>query len=735
MQLKSARIQNFKLLREVALDFSVDPARPVTVIRAENGSGKTSALSALQWGLFGDAGLDPSAREVRLSPSDWPDGKRCEVRVQIDFAHTEYDDVGGELVARHTNYRIVRTVNETPKGEKDFTRDRDQMHLFELTDSGSDLQQGAEVRLGEMLPLDMKDVFFTDGDRAMNFVSPSLTKNTKQHQVKSAIRSLLGLSVLETALDYIRKAGSKFNRQLADASGSVEAATVHAELEEKRAELKKYRERLDDLDRQIELIAKQEEEADRKLLQAIKGVEDHAELANKLEAARRRLKEAEDAEQRLKKRHQTLLGSESLSWALLRRTLTEGLAVLGRLADKGVIPATALPVLQDRLELRRCICDADLSEGTQARTKVLQLLETQRKVDDEKKTLTELYHRGGVAVRSQSPGGDEPARWLAEFDGLSKDRLTNKKLIENTENEIKAIELKISAIDQGVIEELKKARDAYRASKSLKETDRQDVEIRRRPCEAQVAELEAKWEQIKAANQKQRVINNRILVSQDLGAVVKNTLDDLQTVYMRRVSDRMNVLFLQMVGADPTAAGGVFKKAQITSDYDIKVLSADSRTLDPDHELNGASKRALTLAFIWALTEVSGVIAPRVIDTPLGMMSGGVKLRVVEIISNPDLIPLAGETGADLPKDRQEFQVILFLTRQEILMIEDLLDTRAGAVSTMTNSASHPVDLLNNPNVEHPTVLTCECNHRQSCHICARKDDEQYKLVTRSATR
>src|SRR5438067_12945536 len=118
MKLKSARIQNFKLLRDVTLEFSVDPSRPVTVIRGENGSGKTSTLSALAWGLFGDAGLDPSAREVRLSPSDWPDGKQCEIRVQIDFAHADYDEVGGELVSQHTSYRILRTITETPKGEK-----------------------------------------------------------------------------------------------------------------------------------------------------------------------------------------------------------------------------------------------------------------------------------------------------------------------------------------------------------------------------------------------------------------------------------------------------------------------------------------------------------------------------------------------------------------------------------------------------------------------------------------
>ena len=70
MKFKSALIVNFKLLREVSLDFSLDPARPVTVIRAENGSGKTSTLSALQWGLYGDAGLDLGI--VYLQPPHTP---------------------------------------------------------------------------------------------------------------------------------------------------------------------------------------------------------------------------------------------------------------------------------------------------------------------------------------------------------------------------------------------------------------------------------------------------------------------------------------------------------------------------------------------------------------------------------------------------------------------------------------------------------------------------------------
>src|SRR5215207_8803095 len=114
MKLKSARIRNFKLLRDVRLDLSLSEERPLTVIRAENGSGKTSTLVALRWGLYGPDGLDD--RSVRLSPASWPDGMDCEIEIQLDFSHTLYNQIAGELVATTTDYRLVRSAVERPAG-------------------------------------------------------------------------------------------------------------------------------------------------------------------------------------------------------------------------------------------------------------------------------------------------------------------------------------------------------------------------------------------------------------------------------------------------------------------------------------------------------------------------------------------------------------------------------------------------------------------------------------------
>ena len=57
MRLDSAHIINFKLLEDIELHFSTNLTRPLTVIRAENGSGKTTILQALRWAMWGENGI------------------------------------------------------------------------------------------------------------------------------------------------------------------------------------------------------------------------------------------------------------------------------------------------------------------------------------------------------------------------------------------------------------------------------------------------------------------------------------------------------------------------------------------------------------------------------------------------------------------------------------------------------------------------------------------------------
>ena len=175
----------------------------------------------------------------------------------------------------------------------------------------------------------------------------------------------------------------------------------------------------------------------------------------------------------------------------------------------------------------------------------------------------------------------------------------------------------------------------------------------------------------------------------------------------------MNELFLQMIGAD-TQQKAIIQKAEISNKFDILVYGPNEHALNTDTDLNGASRRALTIAFILALTKVSEVTAPNVIDTPLGMMDGFVKRSVLKTTI------------------QESSQLILFLTRSEIKDCEDIIKDQAGRVITITNSAHYPNILVNDPHINEPQALRCSCQDLGECQICQRRTDIEVEIQSES---
>ncbi|MCY3667643.1 MAG: hypothetical protein OXH81_18410, partial [Gemmatimonadetes bacterium] len=186
--------------------------------------------------------------------------------------------------------------------------------------------------------------------------------------------------------------------------------------------------------------------------------------------------------------------------------------------------------------------------------------------------------------------------------------------------------------------------------------------------------------------------------------VLKSAYERITNEELTKVSEQMNDNFLEMIGADPDQ-GAIIRRAEISEDFDIIVYGPEKRTLNPDRDLNGASRRALTLAFILALTEVSQAKAPNVIDTPLGMTSGYVKNSILR-------------TAA-----RKSAQLVLFLTHDEISGCEEIIDEAAGKIVTLTNPAHYPKVLVNDPGDVERKVLSCDCDHRSECQLCQRRTD------------
>lgn len=696
MKLLRAHFKNFRLLKDVRIEFSTDPKKKITVIRAANNSGKTTMLTALQWGLFGDEALPNGGKHYRLHPTDTATvaGTKVEVSVEIEY----------EVVSRSgpQTYRISRSVVEEVSGNE-WIRRNPVVLLYQQTRAGSNEIDNPDAHLRPLLPSELREIFFTDGDRALTFIEGARGEQMKK--VEGAIRSLLGLGIVEEAILHVKQASGRINAKVRDAGGqkdeldklAARIAAIDLELPEKVSQKENaHREklRLEDFER----------EADKALSAALsKGNKD--ELAKALEDVQKDWSRADKDVKQASRDHSGLFKSHLLAKSLLEARLVSAKSILDGLHRKGDIPNKAIPIFEERLNQPSCICGESLLEsdphGQKRRDHIKHLIEASRSSDALKERVSELYYS------SQNLFGPGAAKeWKGQYSEIFERRQrANQRLQESGEKE-RDIEARIAKLPDVDIQQLRESRDRYRQQAQDAHTKETRLQ---RDIENLTSELKEKSElrgKLLNTDEKGRKLLSELQVASDVQEVLNNALYSMKTTELKSVSNKMNALFLEMIGAEDEQRA-IIQKAEITEEFRIIVHGQNGRLLDPSQDLNGASRRALTISFILALTTVSEVVAPNVIDTPLGMTTGYVKRAIIR-------------RAAD-----ESSQLILFLTHDEILGCENILDELAGKIQTMTNPTLYPKVIRNNPGTTEARAMICGCDHRGQCRICELSEDRE----------
>ena len=425
MRLLRARFANFRLLRDLELDFRLSDAKKLIVLRAENESGKTTILNALQWGLYGDGGLPRGRGTYRLHPIDWDlnEGNRVDVSVEIEFERTILHPTrSGTIDLATEQYRLIRTTTDTVSGDS-WVPGQTHALLFLLTQTGDEPIAPPEAKISELLPAELREVFFTDGDRALSFIEADVTAQTKQAKVRRAIRNLLGLDVLEDAGQRVKKAysavNSKVQAQISD-SQLQEAAGQIAQLE---SDLEAYQQQVQDAELQFNEFDEESAGAERRLEELIaRGGGDRQRLASQLEATNTSLRRVDQQIKSVAADHSKLFGSLELTRDLMAPSLASGFAFLNGLRGRGDIPNSTIPVLQDLLSTETCICGERLEgaslDAAHRREHIQGLIDRARFNDAAKSIATNLYFESSDL---QTPRLDNNS-WVALYNEMAGKR-------------------------------------------------------------------------------------------------------------------------------------------------------------------------------------------------------------------------------------------------------------------------------------------------------------------------
>ncbi len=707
MKILHARFRNFRLLRDLAIDFSVNPEKPLTVFRAENESGKTTILTALQWGLYGDDALPNHGEGYRIHPIDWDcsTSSQVSISVEIEYEVTSHIPTPDGVSRQKCNrYRLVRAATEQLSGAA-WKRSRNTVQLFQFTPSGDTPLLEPDAIIVDQLPPELREVFFTDGDRALSFIEAGLSTSTKRDRVQRAIRALLGLSVIEAAQKHVSDSALDINRKARAMSASLDLRKVTEDIETTEQAIKGLKEEHDKAKQSFESCDEKLNVLDKRLSAALQKGDQEA-LGRELTNCRDTIKSLDSQLEALDRAHSNLFRNSSLARDLLGGTLEIAVAMMDGLRQQGKIPNTTIAVFEDRLELGECICGATLNpedrDGAERRNHIKQLIEKNKKEDEIQKTLTEFYYRSKSFLYDDSREGRPWVQAYAEYFGQ---RANVDQQREKEGARMRSIETRIEQLGKSDITELREAQRLYRQQRDDAQRSVVMLETQLKDRQRALEDLTKRRETLLKEESKGKLISGQLQAVQDLLLILEHSYEWISKEELRKVSDSMNDLFLRMIGADPEQ-NAIIRRAEINDEYDILVYGAEERRLNPDQDLNGASRRALTLAFILALTKVSEVEAPNIIDTPLGMMAGYVKREVLRTAI------------------KESSQLILFLTSDEIANCEDILDKDAGVIITLTNPAHYPKMLVNRPPSGPIQILRCNCAHRDRCALCDRRLDE-----------
>lgn len=704
MKLIKAHFRNFRLLKDIELDFSESNEKKLTVIRAANESGKTTCQYGLMWGLFGSKYA--LKKDYVLSPKDSITNltNTVEISVEIEFSQSQYAHHRAPMEIEENKFRLKRLCTEKWRNQNFEERINEQWHLHKITSNGvvKLTQAEAEEVLNNALPVALKDVYFTDGDSALAFIESGATLGVKRTRVSMAVESLLGLEVLRQTSKHLGVVANKFGSEVDNTNYKDEYQNLsdkilsyEEDIEEAKTEIIEKNEELLKANTEIKLV--------RAKIEDLLRLGDKSKLLADLNAEKSGLRRAQENANDSLKRISTLISKNmNLSQFMVSEYASKGIDILNGLSAKNQLPKLNIPILEELLEQEKCFCGEDLGttseSGKQKRQHIEKSIVDSVQSDAIQDAATTLY----FSVRSQK-FDDGSGKWLEEYKSTTQALFNSNSSINVYLKNIEKLNESISKIDDS---NLQNNRDLERSLESAKtkaaqrvseleyiiknNTERKnDSEVLRKTLESKIGKVSD--------------VGSFINLSRKAKEVFENIIEKLKKEELRKVSEQFNNIFLDMIGSDPANNNlTVITKAELTQDYDIVVYGPNGNRLDPDQDLNGASRRAITLAFILALTKVSEVEAPNVIDTPLGMMSGFVKKSVLENTI------------------KEGSQLILFLTHDEINGVESILDKFAGKVYTLSNPAHYPRMLVNKIKVNDSRIVRCECDHRHSCEVCQR---------------
>ena len=426
MLIKSLRYKNFRQFKgEKQIDFSCDPQKNVTIILGDNTFGKTTLLQMFNWCFYNKADFNDNPDfllNLELASAMYNGDEPIEVFVEIILEHQgkeytikrkqDYLKVNGSV--QHSNSKLKVTYKELATGKTEFIKkDEDMKSVINL-----------------ILPEDLSGYFFFDTERVQNVA--------KRKDLSTSVKGLLGLTVLDNAMQHLGKEESKttvigsFYEDLKknDDSKSEEALREIHNAEEVSNYYQKIK---DNAEKQIGHYEKEKEILSNK----IRDLQDTTELQKHKDQFIGAIQSEKDTLDQIYSEVPVFFGDDAV-WFFAQPLYRQSMEFLeqAQVDDKGVSDVT-VNTIKELIKNGICLCGAEIREGNAA---YKHLIEQIKYVPPEAIGTTIKNFKKDIKMYDRNNVNN---RFYDTLQSRIKKILQLKKNIEYWEEEVSAIEQQI----------------------------------------------------------------------------------------------------------------------------------------------------------------------------------------------------------------------------------------------------------------------------------------------------
>ena len=356
----------FRIYQSHKIELSVDDKKNVTVIKGDNGTGKTTLLSAFSWAFYGVV-EDPLVVEKmlnkrRLCEMNVGDIENAGVKVSInDSGHTY-------LISRYQKFKKIAENESVKVGDPDVSVIDISNPIMPITD---------KTFFEGIIPRDLKGFFFFDGERI-----DRLAKIDGRAEIRKAILDILGLTTLEKIEEATSEIQSEYNKKIKNAAKSQTLKTLRQEFEDTEAAIKADKEKLDgDGTKETPGLIAKRKRAEAEIDKCTRFLKEHNAEAvknlqlqrDKLESEKKTILDNQERERKDVMRHV----SKNFKYYLLSDRFQEISDFLEEKRKKKELPSDIkVQFVNDLLASGECICGQKLIQGEFHYNNITKLLET-----------------------------------------------------------------------------------------------------------------------------------------------------------------------------------------------------------------------------------------------------------------------------------------------------------------------------------------------------------------------